>query len=678
MFEDLITVIIPVYNVKDYLSRCLDSVLSQTYLNIEIILSDDGSTDGSSDICDEYCKKDKRIKVIHEENKGLSEARNRGIKIASGKFISFIDSDDWVSPNYLLKLYYALIRTRSDVSECLFKKTQFLDAVGKETGRIETLTRDEILLKLCKSNHECHVVAWNKLYKKDLFNSIRFPAGKLHEDEFTTHLVFFKCNRVSIIRDELYFYYQNPESITNKKISLKRLDSIDGLYSRLLFYKKEKMLTHYNSCSALLFKQFTDYISISKHRFENKRFFIKELQHKFNIAKEDVSLKCMTFEQKITFLLANINFGFIRIYNPLSKLVSFMKRIACLIERLIFKVFNTKERKEKKLFILSCKHFLNNASVKKKTLILGAVEYANYGDLAIGESQYTKLSSVFDVFEISQRDTIRYIKLIKKMFKELDVIFMPGGGNISDIWRFDEDIRRLVIKTFPDKSVVIFPQSYGYTTDTSEYKVFGSTIYNNHGNVTIFARDNYSFNKFKDSFSNCKIRLAPDTVLLSKPVIHKTKTTNIGLCVRDDKETSIDTIKILIAIINLLNANNVSFRFLSTVEHKSISLRNRNAAVQNMINDISDCKFVITDRLHCGIFCILTNTKCMILNNKNSKIKNFINTWNLSKQLKLLNNSDIITTSFFNKMLSSNKNYDIDLTKEFAQLEEVINQYAKI
>ena len=678
MFVDLISIIVPIYNVKEYLSRCIDSILSQTYSNIEIILSDDGSTDGSSDICDEYEKKDKRIRVIHEMNKGLSEARNRGIRIARGKYLSFIDSDDWVSPNFILKLYYALIRTSSDISECLFKKTDRFDCNGEDTGKIESFSKEQVLLKLCHNNHERHVVAWNKLYKSELFEGLVFPLGKLHEDEFTTHLVFNKCKSVSIIYDELYFYYQNDQSIINKKINLKRLDSIEGIYNRLMFFKEQGMNTHFEYCSVLLFKQFLDFAFIPYVKYENKKEFVKHLGKKFKTIKQYIFTKRFSFEQKISFFAGCVCFSLIKIYKPVTAITAFFKKTISYGKRFFQKLFSMEARKEKRQFVLSCKNFIKNSQNKRRALILGAVEYANYGDLAIGESQFRVLAKKFNVFEVSQKNTQKYISVIRKFLGSVDAVFMPGGGNMSDIWRYDEDVRRLVIKSFPDKPIIIFPQSYAYTNESSNYKTEGSDIYNKHGNITIFARDKSSFDKLKEMFSKCDIKLAPDTVLLEHPIEIGTRTVDVGLCFRDDKESSVDTIKILISCLNLLIQNNISFKFLSTVEDKKISLSNRKSSVENKIQEISNCKFVITDRLHCGIFCMLTHTNCVILNNKNSKIKNFINTWNLSKELKLLDNSDIITTSFIYKALITSEYPDFDISKEFTQLEDKINQYAKI
>ena len=191
MENKLISVIVPVYNVEKYLSRCLDSIISQTYRKLEIVLVDDGSTDNSSMICDEYAKKDCRITVIHTENHGLSEARNKGIENSHGEYVSFVDSDDYLHKRFLETLLNLVIETGSDLSVCDFVRvdengngTLFYDSPIKN----EVLTSDEMLEKIINSNQGYkYIVAWNKLYSKKALSGVKFPAGKIHEDEATIH-----------------------------------------------------------------------------------------------------------------------------------------------------------------------------------------------------------------------------------------------------------------------------------------------------------------------------------------------------------------------------------------------------------------------------------------------------------------------------------------------------------
>lgn len=219
-----ISVIIPVYNVEKYLKRCLDSVVNQTYKNLEIILVDDGSTDNSGKICDEYVQKDKRIIVIHKENGGLSAARNKGLDICTGDYIGFIDSDDWIALNYFDVLLKNLLEYDVDIACCDYWRTNKDEENNKRAVNVKNaqIFRDEKILELYLEKEL--VSACSKLYRKKFFNDIRFPLKKVNEDISTIFLVFTKSKVVAYIDRKLYFYFRNTDSITKSKFSRKNLD----------------------------------------------------------------------------------------------------------------------------------------------------------------------------------------------------------------------------------------------------------------------------------------------------------------------------------------------------------------------------------------------------------------------------------------------------------------------
>ena len=235
---DLISVIIPIYNVEQYLDECLNSVINQTYKKIEIILVDDGSTDNSGNICDEYKKKDNRIKVIHKANGGLSDARNVGIKLASGKYIQFIDSDDFID-NDMIEILYNLIKENdADISMCsnyiLVGKKKKSDCSGKKYiyNRIEALK--EILL-----DQKVRSYAWNKLIKRELLNNIEFPKGKVFEDILTIPKLFEISSKIIFLDVPKYYYRQREGSILNKQTNELRLAYINAT-KEITEYIKEK------------------------------------------------------------------------------------------------------------------------------------------------------------------------------------------------------------------------------------------------------------------------------------------------------------------------------------------------------------------------------------------------------------------------------------------------------
>lgn len=238
-----ITVIVPVYKVEPYLRRCVDSILAQTFRDFELILVDDGSPDDCGAICDEYAEKDARIHVIHQPNGGLSAARNAGIDWAfansDSEWLAFVDSDDWVHPQYLEYLYRAAKENNVKISVCGYEETDSVHAFGEPKFAPQNWAWDQFFMKC----NVTAVVAWNKLYAKDLFVGLRYPVGKIHEDEFLTYRLLICAETISYLHDPLYFYYQNLQGITKSEFNLKRLDVVEALEKRLDFV----IANHYES-----------------------------------------------------------------------------------------------------------------------------------------------------------------------------------------------------------------------------------------------------------------------------------------------------------------------------------------------------------------------------------------------------------------------------------------------
>lgn len=243
--QPLVSVIVPIYNVEAYLLRCVNSIKEQTYNNLEIILVDDGSPDNCGRICDELAKTDGRILVIHKENGGLSDARNRGLDAATGEYIVFVDSDDYIAPSFIMTLYHHLIETDSDVALCSYMVVtgEDISKIQDEKPQTYVYNRKELLMNLYDANHEdatFFIVAWNKLYKRSLWDQVRFPKGKIHEDEATTYRIFHLCRRGVYVKVPLYGYFSSESSITRDAFSVKRLQWMDALNDRIAFFEKKK------------------------------------------------------------------------------------------------------------------------------------------------------------------------------------------------------------------------------------------------------------------------------------------------------------------------------------------------------------------------------------------------------------------------------------------------------
>lgn len=307
----LISVIVPVYKVEQYLERCVNSILNQTYSNFELILVDDGSPDRCGEICDFYAQKDKRVRVIHKENGGLSDARNAGLKICMGNLIVFVDSDDWVSEQYLEILYDMQQKTSCDIVECNIIRTDKFVNESKITDEYEYIEYQLIdALKLLIEDKILHQYVWNKLYRRETIGDIFFEKGKTNEDEFWTYQVFGNAGKIVKIDAPLYYYFQRNTSIMGTEYNVKRLHAIEAKVLRQRYIEKNHESLKNVSASNLFFScLYAGQMSmkyLDDTEYEMARNYLKE------VIKESYSFGtsscCQGIKAKIWYYMAMIDF----------------------------------------------------------------------------------------------------------------------------------------------------------------------------------------------------------------------------------------------------------------------------------------------------------------------------------------------------------------------------------
>ncbi len=237
MLRDKISIIIPIYKVEKFLDKCIQSVVKQTYENIEIILVDDGSPDNCPQLCDYWANKDCRIKVIHKENGGLSDARNVGLAIATGDYIAFVDSDDWILPNMYESMLHVIKQEEADICAC--------NIISCYTDRKVIWGCEEYvvgdskkILDLLYSDTKYPVSTWNKLYRRECWREVRFPIDKICEDAFTTYKLVHNAKRIVQIPEAFYCYRIRPESIMTSDFSIRRMDEEEAWRINCQFIKE--------------------------------------------------------------------------------------------------------------------------------------------------------------------------------------------------------------------------------------------------------------------------------------------------------------------------------------------------------------------------------------------------------------------------------------------------------
>ena len=317
--NDLVSVIVPVYNVEKYLDNCIKSIIKQTYTNIEILLIDDGSTDKSSIICDNYLKIDERIKVIHKKNEGLSSARNYGLQIANGKYVMFVDSDDFIALDIIGKCIKKINNDYSDIccfaKEYIFSNSKKIVNNGSEFCENGHDTLKRMLIKDDIDNSAC-----DKLFKKELFHNIRFPIGKYYEDIGTVYKLIMESNLVSHINDIGYYYVIRNNSITTEKFSDRQFDYME-LSKEMIdnIEKKYNDLTEESEafyCFALISIINKYNSSLNKEEFKNE---MKKVYIEFDANfRRFLKNKCISFLKKVMLYL---------IHFKMYKVVLLIKRI---------------------------------------------------------------------------------------------------------------------------------------------------------------------------------------------------------------------------------------------------------------------------------------------------------------------------------------------------------------
>lgn len=283
-----VSIIVPVFNVESYLEKCINSILLQIYQNIQIILVNDGSTDSSGKMCDDFALAHKNIKVVHTKNQGLSAARNTGLSFADGEFVCFVDSDDWIEPN-MIEVLVEIAENGSNISICSFFE-DYDDSTTTILLPNQTISSEQAFERFADDNGFAWVVAWNKLFKRELFKDVEFPVGKIHEDQFVIHRLFGKAKTISTTSTPLYHHINRADNISNGSKISRHFDDIDAVFERVAYFEKNN-LSHFVASAEL-------------QVFKLMKFYVGKAFEACNLSKADLkkllahNKKCLEFAKQ--------------------------------------------------------------------------------------------------------------------------------------------------------------------------------------------------------------------------------------------------------------------------------------------------------------------------------------------------------------------------------------------
>ena len=677
-----VSVIIPVYNTKKYLRKCVDSVLAQTYDNLEIILVNDGSTDDSGALCDEIAKGFNNIMVIHKENGGLSDARNAGIAVATGEYTCFLDSDDWMDEDCIEEALSEMQSSGSDVVVWGYH-TDFYD----ENERV-TRSRDVIPAQLVSSNGIDENIdvdkliglcgyAWNKLYKTEIIKNLEFAKGiSLVEDILFNAEVMTEKVKVSFINKAFIHYIQRQRETLGTKYYPDYLD----LKTKAI-EADEKILTAWKTPKEIVDRFINGmYLSVSWSMLTNLLKSNASKKEKANKIKELINNKDII--SKISKARDNTLNKKISKKTILTKNVFLIKVIVKLLEssRKITSSITPEFKCEILARISSANNpkWLKYKSDKKKVVIFLAGFYANLGDLAITYAQREFLREMYpdrDIILVPSTETYESMKTLKKVINKDDVITLIGGGNMSDLYWSLESARLFVIKNFKNNKIISFPQTVSFSDTEKGQKCLNISkkVYSKHKNIVFFLRENNAFTRFKEYFPTVKCELCPDMVLSLKKTEPRTPRNQVVCCLRNDGESYISGAQRKSVITQMRNNfDNVVLRDTVDVSVDECTEAVFEETLHNFWGMLRSSKVVVTDRLHCMIFCVITGTPCVAIDNSNKKISGVYNEWlGEIDWVKFATDSDIDNISALAKEVAEKTNNILpnSIREKFSNLE---------
>lgn len=645
--KELITVVIPVFNVIDYLDRCIQSVLTQTYRLLQIVIVDDGSTDGSGDLCEKYLKIDCRVEVIHTANSGLSAARNTGLLHARGARVLFIDSDDAIGPNHIQNLLDGLSLC-SDPSKSIVVTgfTHVSDVVNcvispSVVNNTELIDASQAISESVTAGKRFGAHAWGKLYPRSLFDHLRYPVGRYYEDQFITYKLFLAASEIVYEDSNDYFYTVGRSASISAGSRIRELDYLEAIrttYADVLNSCPEASpATAARYLASLIYGLETACLGLTSNEIRDS-LYGEALLHKTeafhnSILRKGVKVKYFFLGRNLTVFTLVLKVRNVITQHSLSRLISKLKKR-------LFKFSETKRLVDR----YSCAIRRDDHPV---SFLIMTPRYRNYGDqlIALSEHKLLRKAGIANIVEVPYEDCQVLGRHFSQLIRESDSIFFTGGGYLGDLWLGLENSSEKILGALGSKNpALFFPASVFYSDD--EKPRFERSVENSEAQVLICAREAITFARLLKSFSCDAVKLLPDVGLFVRksdlldeiPIRIPRKAL---VCIRHDKE-SLQSGDFGVKLTAALQDCNMSIAAIDT--HDPIGETapdSRRAEIGELAKRFAEASLVVTNRLHGMVLAMIMGTPCVALDNVSGKVSG-VARWVAGKYPLIISSEDEI------------------------------------
>lgn len=611
--EELISVIVPVYKVQDYLDACVASITGQTYQNLEIILVDDGSPDRCGQMCDEWAGRDARIKVLHQKNSGLSGARNAGLEVCRGAWVAFADSDDVLHPQMLETLYKALgADPDARIACCRFEKWEQppKDWILASFVPVQPVRLSGAALWDFFYTNELNtqmVVAWNKLYSRQLFDRLRYPLGRIHEDEFLTYRLLYQAGRVLWVDQPLYGYRQRADSIMHTESSRALLDALDAFVQRSAF-----VCDHLPDFAVKDYEVFTGQIDRAEQLCAGDAGALAGVRRCGRQVFERVYPR-LPGDQKRG---GRFRYTLPALYHAYRRLKAGLRRL-----RHADGCESPDPRRYERF-----RQQLNAEASGRRFILVQTPEHGNLGDHAIAMAERRFLRRYFPDVPVAELPGFAF-SCAAQAYRSLldprrDTILITGGGFAGSLWQQEEKNIQSVLRALKGFRIVMMPQTLYYEQENEAQARRSRRGYRAAGNLLFLAREKDTLERVRRLMPGLRCELFPDMVLFLRWEQPAGPRRGIGLCLRKDRESALDTPGRDRLAAQLRQAlPDETFVWTDTVRPGKVPPELGDEAVHGKLEEFSSYRLIVTDRLHGMVFAALTGTPCIVLDNCDHKVR---------------------------------------------------------